>query len=207
MLGRLLTASRDRNHIHPKCPLSIWHKPVGGYIVGRTRLSPELYSTLQNVATPIFKAKDTILFQAGQAADGAFLVRSGRVRMSLDQSPLYPTRSMGPGHVIGLPATFSGEPYSLTAKAERNCHLDFIPRDKLLDLLRCNPEVGFQVVRILSEEIFQMRKAAQEVPLRSTRTFRKTVSHRQPTALTTTEVTTSPHIARRRLGSQRKAFR
>ena len=132
--------------------------------MGRTRLSPELYSKLQNVATPMFKAKDTILFQAGQPADGAFLVRSGRVRMSLDQSPLYPTRSMGPGNVIGLPATFSGEPYSLTAKAERNCQLDFIPRGRLLDLLRCNPEVGFHVVRVLSEEIFQMRKAAKDMP-------------------------------------------
>jgi len=115
---------------------------------------------------------------------------------------------MGPGHVIGLPATFSGEPYSLTAKAERNCHLDFIPRDKLLDLLRFNPEVGFQVVRILSEEIFQMRKAAQELPWRSPRTSRKELrATTKPTALTATEVTTTPHIAHRRLRSPRKAFR
>jgi len=42
------------------------------YIVGRTRLSPELYGTLQNVATPIFKAKDTILFQAGRPPTGRF---------------------------------------------------------------------------------------------------------------------------------------
>jgi len=40
--------------------------------VGRTRLSPELYGTLQNVATPIFKAKDTILFQAGRPPTGRF---------------------------------------------------------------------------------------------------------------------------------------
>jgi len=132
-----------------------------------TRLSPDLYSKLQSVATPMFKAKDSTLFQAGQAAEGAFLVRSGRVRMSLDNSPLYPTRSIGPGNVIGLPATFSGEPYSLTAKAERNCRLDFIPRERLLDLLRCNPEVGFHVVRALSEEISQMRKAARDMPRRT----------------------------------------
>ena len=132
-----------------------------------TRLSHDLYSKLQNVATPMFKAKDSTLFQAGQPAEGAFLVRSGRVRMSLDRSPLYPTRSIGPGNVIGLPATFSGEPYSLTAKAERNCRLDFIPRERLLDLLRCNPEVGFHVVRVLSEEIFQMRKAARDMPRRT----------------------------------------
>ena len=132
--------------------------------MGRTRVSPDIYNALQAVATPMFKAKESTLFQAGQPADGAFLVRSGRIRMSLDHSPLYPARCMGPGSIIGLPATFSGEPYSLTAKAERNCRLDFIPRERLLDLLRCNPEVGFQVVRILSEEIFQMRKAAKQMP-------------------------------------------
>jgi len=80
--------------------------------------------------------------------------------MSLGHSLLYPARSLGAGNIIGLPATFSGEPYSLTAKAERDCRLDFIPRARLLDLLRDNPKVGFQIVRMLSEEIFQMRKAA-----------------------------------------------
>jgi CRP-like cAMP-binding protein len=135
--------------------------------VAGTKLSPDLYRKLQNVAIPMFKAKDSTLFQAGQPAEGAFLVRSGRVRMSLDHAPLYPTRSIGPGNVIGLPATFSGEPYSLTAKAERNCRLDFIPRERLLDLLQCNPEVGFHVVRVLSEEIFQMRKAARAMPRRT----------------------------------------
>ena len=87
-----------------------------------------------------------------------------RLRMSLDQSPLYPSRAVGAGNIIGLPATFSGEPYSLTAKAECNCRLNFIPRERLLDLLQSNPEVGFQVVRILSEEIFQMRKVAKNMP-------------------------------------------
>jgi len=38
--------------------------------------------------------------------------------------------------------------------------LPLVPRRKLLDLLRRNPEVGYHIVRILSEEILQMRKAA-----------------------------------------------
>jgi CRP-like cAMP-binding protein len=132
--------------------------------VGKSALSPDVLSRLQNIATPMVKTNGSTLFQAGDPADGAFLVRSGRVRMSLDKSPLYPSRAIGAGSIIGLPATFSGEPYSLTAKAECNCRLDFIPRDRLLDLLRSNPEVGFHVVRILSEEIFQMRKAAKNIP-------------------------------------------
>jgi CRP-like cAMP-binding protein len=78
--------------------------------------------------------------------------------MSLGDNPLlYPSRIVGAGSVIGLPATFSGEPYSLTAEAARDCQLEFIPRRKLLELLRRKPDVGYQIVRILSEEISEMR--------------------------------------------------
>jgi hypothetical protein len=49
----------------------------------------------------------------------------------------------GSGGVIALPATFSGEHYSLTAEVAKDYLFDFIPRRKLLDLLRQNPSVGF----------------------------------------------------------------
>ena len=122
------------------------------------KLSADLYRQLSTAAKPVTKRKGTVLFRAGQPGTGAFLIRSGQVRMSLGSNPLlYPSRIVGSGSVIGLPATFSGEPYSLTAKAEEDCCLDFIPRRKLVDLLRRNPKVGCQIVRILSEEISQMR--------------------------------------------------
>ena len=136
-------------------------------------LSPDLASELRRIATPILTAKGCTLFRAGQPVRGSFLVLRGRVRMSLGRSRLYPSRAVGAGNVIGLPATFSGEPYSLTAKAERDCRLAFIPRARLLDLLRRNPKVGFQIVRMLSEEIFQMRKDARIKPRRKTLPVRR----------------------------------
>jgi CRP-like cAMP-binding protein len=130
--------------------------------MSQTKVSPKLTRELRVLATPVFKQKGTILFRAGYPARGAFLVRQGRVRLALDQAvELYPTRILGSGSVIGLPATFSGEPYSLTAEAAEDCNLDFIPRRKILNLMRRNPKIGFQIVRILSEEIFEMRKAAE----------------------------------------------
>lgn len=117
----------------------------------------------------MIKPKGSVLFRAGQPVRGAFLVRSGRVKMSLDHSTLCPARTVGPGSIIGLPATFSGEPYSLTAQVQTDCKLDFVPRARLLRLLRNNPELGFQIVRLLSEEIFHMRKAASAKPRTQTR--------------------------------------
>ena len=122
----------------------------------------EVRKQLHAVATPVRKDKGTILFRAGQPCRGAFLIRSGQVKLSLDDiSRLYPSRTVGSGVVIGLPATFSDEPYSLTAEVKNTCRLDFISRQKLLKLLRQNSQAGFQILRLLSEEIFQMRKAVK----------------------------------------------
>ena len=125
-----------------------------------SKLSTDLYSELRSAGTPMFKRKGSILFRVGQPVRGAYLIRSGQVKMRLQNAGPYPSRTLASGRVIGLPATFSGEPYSLTAEAKTDCNLDFIPRARLLSLLRRNPKLGYQIVRMLSEEIFQMRKAA-----------------------------------------------
>src|SRR5215831_7474422 len=94
-----------------------------------TKLSPELSKALRAASKSVKKEKGSILFRAGARASGAFLVRSGRVQLQLEGAAgLYPTRVLGPGSILGLPATVSGEPYSLTARAEQDCQLDFIPR-------------------------------------------------------------------------------
>jgi CRP-like cAMP-binding protein len=110
----------------------------------------------------VLKDKGSVLFQMGQPCRGAFLIRSGQVQLSMDTaSSLYPARTVGSGFVVGLPASFSGEPYSLTAEAKTRCRLEFIPRQKLLSLLHQNPDAGFQILRLLSEEIFHIRNVVK----------------------------------------------
>lgn len=130
----------------------------------RKRLSPEVCKELQAVATPTRKERGTILFREGKECRGAFLIRSGQVRLTLEAaSRVYPARTVGSGFLIGLPAAFSGEPYSLTAEAMNTCRLDFIPRRKLLNLLRRNPKAGFQIIRMLSQEISLLRNVAKRI--------------------------------------------
>ena len=128
------------------------------------RLSPAVLKELHDVATPVVKEEGAILFHEGEPCRGAFLIRTGQVKLTLDTpSHAYPERTVGSGFLIGLPATFSGEPYSLTAEVKDDCSLDFIPRRKLLDLLRHSPQAGLQVVTMLSEEISLMRSVAKRV--------------------------------------------
>ena len=133
-----------------------------------TRISTKVYGHLGKVAISSFRPKGTTLFRTGEPAKGAFLIRSGQVRLSLGDAPfVYPSRVLGPGNIVGLPASFSGEPYSLTAEAAKDCRVDFILRARLLNLFRRNPEVGCQIVRILSEEISDMRHVKAEMVLLS----------------------------------------
>ncbi len=130
-----------------------------GPSMSRKTLSLEVRRQLQALATPLLKDKGIVLFQMGQPCRGAFLIRSGQVQLSLDNvSSLYPPRTVGAGFIVGLPATFAGEPYSLTAETKTRCRLEFVPRQKLLSLLHQNPDAGFQILRLLSEEIFHLRK-------------------------------------------------
>lgn len=132
---------------------------LGVYSMSRRTLPLGVRKQLQAIATPVLKDKGTVLLQMGQPCRGAFLIRSGQVQLSLDHaSSLYPARTVGSGFIVGLPATFSGEPYSLTAETKSRCRLEFIPRQKLLSLLHQNPDAGVQILRLLSEEIFYIRK-------------------------------------------------
>jgi CRP-like cAMP-binding protein len=120
----------------------------------------ELQTELECLATIVFKAAGSSLFQRGDEASGVFLIRSGRISLALDyETDVYPARILGPGAVIGLPASVSGKPYSLTAKIIEDSELDFIPRAQVLECLKKNPLLCFQVMDILSDEIADIRSA------------------------------------------------
>ncbi|MBZ5655606.1 MAG: cyclic nucleotide-binding domain-containing protein [Acidobacteriia bacterium] len=125
--------------------------------------SPELKAELDRRATIVFKPKGTILFRRGEDVSGLFLIRSGRVSLALDcETRVYPARILGPGAIVGLPATVSGNPYSLTAKVVEDSELAFVPRDKVLPCLRDNPALCFQVMDMLSGEISHIRSAFKQ---------------------------------------------
>src|SRR5512140_3414568 len=128
-----------------------------------TKISPELLKELRAASKPVKKKDGALLFQAGTPARGVYLVRKGRIQLHLEGAgALYPTRILGAGAILGLPATVSGETYSLTAVTLAECELDFISRRELLALLQRNTTAALQILRILSEEIYQMRNTAKK---------------------------------------------
>jgi CRP/FNR family transcriptional regulator len=126
-------------------------------------VSPAMQEEFLRLATPTFKPKGTILFRHGDAVVGLYLIRKGRVCVGLDgMNPAFPPRILGAGSVVGLPATVAGSPYSLTAEVLEDSDLAFVPREAVVDCLRRNPQLCFEVMDILSVEISGTRFAIKQ---------------------------------------------
>jgi CRP-like cAMP-binding protein len=115
----------------------------------------ELRLALEEIGSTVEKPKKSVLFRRGDKAVGVFLVRRGKVSLSLDGTSVV-SRTLGPGSLLGLPATLSGRAYSLTATAAEDCQLDFIRREAVLRVLREDTFVCFQAM-----QEHQQRMAAQ----------------------------------------------
>jgi CRP-like cAMP-binding protein len=125
----------------------------------------ELVSELNRIASGLSMNEGTVLFRNGDPVSGVFIVRKGAIRLSLGiPSQLYPPRILGPGEIVGLPATLTGH-YSLTAEvAEPPAELGFVPSHRVSELLECSPRLCFLAMRLISEEVTRVRTALKESP-------------------------------------------
>ncbi len=93
-----------------------------------------------------------VLFRAGDQNLGVFLVRKGKVCLRVEDLPRL-DRVFPAGSVLGLPATFAGSEYSLTAIAVTNSVVLHVPRDEFLRLMREEPVLCRQATDMLSKEV------------------------------------------------------
>ncbi|HXY16438.1 MAG TPA: Crp/Fnr family transcriptional regulator [Terriglobales bacterium] len=94
-----------------------------------------------------------VLFLEGQPARGAYIVCSGRVKLSTTsrEGKTLILRIAQPGEVLGLHATVSGKPYELTAETLQPCQLDFIKRDDFLRFLQHHADACLNAAQHLSQ--------------------------------------------------------
>jgi Cyclic nucleotide-binding domain len=127
-----------------------------------------LWTSLESISRPMAAAKGKILFQQGEAGRGVFLLHEGKIRLSLHRTGRKEAyRIAGPGNILGLPATLSHAPYSLTAKNLTDCEIGFAPAEDVINLLSKHSDLCFQAVEIMAQEVRRLRKKqAGQVPPR-----------------------------------------
>ena len=121
----------------------------------------ELAETLDAMASSHSCRTGEVLFRQGQPGDGVRVLRQGKVRLSADSrggDSRLSYRVVGPGYVLGLPALFTGRPYSLTAEALEECVFGLVDRERALELIRNRLDLCFQAADLLAQEVRSLRE-------------------------------------------------
>ncbi|MFZ0286479.1 MAG: Crp/Fnr family transcriptional regulator [Terriglobales bacterium] len=95
-----------------------------------------------------------VLFAEGQSPRGVFIVRRGRVKLSIcgsDGRTLI-LRIIEAGDPLGVAAVVSGRQYEATAETQEPCEISFLRQSDLLRLMRQHGEIALWVTRHISQD-------------------------------------------------------
>ena len=117
-------------------------------------LSPQLLKVFNAAGHSSTYPGNAILFVEGQMPRGAFVLCSGRVKLSTTSrdGKVLILKIADAGDILGLSAVISGQPYEVTAETSMPCHVKFVDRDILVDLIGKNGEMGLRAAEALSRE-------------------------------------------------------
>src|SRR2546422_10717542 len=127
-------------------------------------LSPSGIKSLNEIKSLAVYPKGAILFVQGQPPRGVYVLRTGRVKLTVcsqDGRSLI-TRISKSGEVLGLSATLSGKPYYLTAETLTPSEVNFIKCD---DFLRFLHEHGDACVRVAQQLAQNFQTATEQISL------------------------------------------
>ncbi|HVO81752.1 MAG TPA: Crp/Fnr family transcriptional regulator [Terriglobales bacterium] len=108
-----------------------------------------------------------LLFVEGQTPRGAYVLCSGKVKLSTTsrEGKVLILKIARPGEALGLSAAISGTSYELTAETAGPCQVTFIERDAFIKLLERNGELGLRAAQALSWEFQSAYRDIHELVL------------------------------------------
>ena len=101
------------------------------------------------------------LFTEDDANRGVFLIVKGKVSLKVLNLPKL-DRIFGLGALLGLPSTFTGRPYSLTAVAVAETDVIRVDPTEFLDIMREQPELCREATEMLGREVTFIQSALAE---------------------------------------------
>ena len=117
-------------------------------------LSSDLTSSFSQYSHLTAYPGNAILFVEGQVSRGAFVLCSGKVKLSTTsrEGKVLVLKIVQPGEIVGLSAMISGEPYEVTAETVGPCLVNFVEREGLLRLMERSGELGLRSALAVSRE-------------------------------------------------------
>ena len=101
------------------------------------------------------------LFREGGNNAGVFLVVNGKVSLGMTRMPGL-DRFFGSGSLLGLPSSFTGRPYSLSAIAVTEADVVYVAQGDFLALMRERPDLCGEATEMLGREMTFIQSALAE---------------------------------------------
>lgn len=102
---------------------------------GEALLATNLIADLDKVAVNLSVSTGSVLFRSGEPALAVYVVRKGSIDLVwADSRCVFVMDTLGPGNIVGLPASVKGT-YTLTARAAEDCELGYVYAGKCFDFL------------------------------------------------------------------------
>jgi CRP-like cAMP-binding protein len=118
----------------------------------------EIVELLKSIGTRKTAPRKTLLFRKSDRGKGVFVLLIGKVALSAGNNQPALTRIASSRSILGLPSTVGNQRYSLTAEALTGVEVCQITPRKFRNVLKTNPAIGIAVLRILSEEVSDLRR-------------------------------------------------
>jgi CRP/FNR family transcriptional regulator len=143
-------------------------------------MSPDAILGFDEIKEQSVLGKGALLFAEGRPPRGVYILGEGRAKLSIcsEGGKRIMLRVAGPGEVLGLGATLSGEAYEVTAELMDSAAVIFVKRKDLLKYLRNHPPVCMDVVRRLSDDLHGAYERVRSVGLNRARKTRAARSSR-----------------------------
>jgi CRP/FNR family transcriptional regulator, cyclic AMP receptor protein len=119
-------------------------------------------------------SKGAVLFAESGLSRGVYVLCEGRAKLSIcsESGKRVMLRVAGPGEILGLGSTLSGNAYEVTAELLDTAQVVFVKRADLLNFLRNNPSVCMEVVRRLSDDLHSAYDRVRSIGLSQVRRVR-----------------------------------
>lgn len=115
----------------------------------------QLFQGFEDLRFTSIHPRATVLFAEGQPADGVYLLRSGRVKISISSAVGKKTilRIQQSGSLLGLNSVLKDVPYDVTVETLERCRVDFVSRSDFRKLLDQSEAARVAVAHTLSNEL------------------------------------------------------
>lgn len=129
-------------------------------------------SNISNLSS--LHGRGKVLYAEGEPARGAYILRAGRVTISISSSEgrIVIPRMAHAGDVLGLNSVLRSCSYDATVKTLEPCRTDFIPRAELIALIETNHSGARAILRLLSHELTELTERTKSLLLLQTASAR-----------------------------------